>query len=199
MSWIEEPGVLQSMESQKSWTWLCDQITTNISFKMICIPQYICSDSLRHQWNLYGRKKWYVNICVTYRELRKWENLGNDWDPYMGRCHSKGKELSYNMKVKVTPSCPTLYGPMDYTVYETLQTRILKSIAFPFSRGSSRPRNWIRVSCIKGGSFTNWVVREVQMNGDRNWKPKDLSSLEINRNFMTIIGSSIGYGTSVED
>ena len=42
-------------------------------------------------------------------------------------------------------------------------------------------------------------MREAEINGDRNWKPGDLSSLEINKNCMTIIGSSIGYGTSVED
>ena len=30
------------------------------------------------------------------------------------------------MKVKVTPSCPTLCDPMDYTVYGILQARILE-------------------------------------------------------------------------
>ena len=30
-----------------------------------------------------------------------------------------------------------------------------------FSRGSSQPRNWIKVSCIAGGFFTNWVIWEV--------------------------------------
>ena len=103
------------------------------------------------------------------------------------------------MKVKVTPSCPTLCDAMDYTVHEILQTRILEWVAFPFSRGCSQPRNQTGVSYIAGGSFTNWAVREAEINGDRNWKLEHLSSLEINKNCMTIIGSSIGYGTSVED
>ena len=34
-------------------------------------------------------------------------------------------------KVKVTQSCPTLCNPMDYTVHEFLQARILEWIAFP--------------------------------------------------------------------
>ena len=34
-------------------------------------------------------------------------------------------------------------------------------VAYPFSRGSSRPRNRTQVSCIAGGSFTNWVTREI--------------------------------------
>ena len=39
--------------------------------------------------------------------------------------------------------------------------RILEWVAIPFSRGSSRPRNWTRVSCIAGGFFTSWDTREV--------------------------------------
>ena len=41
------------------------------------------------------------------------------------------------IKVKVAQSCPTLCDPMDYTVHEILQVRILEWVAFPFSRGSS--------------------------------------------------------------
>ena len=65
------------------------------------------------------------------------------------------------VKVKVAQSCPTLCSPMNYTVHGILQARILEWVAFPFSRGSSQPRNWSRVSCITGGFFTNWVFREA--------------------------------------
>ena len=34
-------------------------------------------------------------------------------------------------------------------------------VAYPFSRGSSQPRNWTRVSCIAGGFFTHWAIRKV--------------------------------------
>ena len=43
--------------------------------------------------------------------------------------------------MKVTQSCSTLCDPMDYTVHGILQARILKGVAFPFSRGSSQPRD----------------------------------------------------------
>ena len=33
--------------------------------------------------------------------------------------------------------------------------RILEWVAYPFSSGSSQPRNRTRVSCIEGGFFTN--------------------------------------------
>ena len=39
--------------------------------------------------------------------------------------------------------------------------RIVEWTAYRFSRGSSRPRNWIGVSCIAGGFFTNWAIREA--------------------------------------
>ena len=39
--------------------------------------------------------------------------------------------------------------------------RILEWVAFPFSRGSSQPRNQTRVSCIAGRFFTSWATREV--------------------------------------
>ena len=39
--------------------------------------------------------------------------------------------------------------------------RILEWVAYPFSRGSSWPRNWTGVFCIAGGFFTNWAIRET--------------------------------------
>ena len=35
--------------------------------------------------------------------------------------------------------------------------RILEWVAYPFSRGSSQPRDWTRVSRIAGGFFTSWA------------------------------------------
>ena len=59
------------------------------------------------------------------------------------------------MKVKVTKSCLTLYNPMYYTVHEILQARILDWVTFPFSKGSSQPRDRTQVSHIAGGFFTS--------------------------------------------
>ena len=45
---------------------------------------------------------------------------------------------------------------MDYTVHATpwtIQIRILEWVAFPFSRGSSQPRDPTQVSCIADGSL----------------------------------------------
>ena len=39
---------------------------------------------------------------------------------------------------------------------------ILERVAYPFSRGTFWPRNWIRVSCIAEGFFISWATREAQ-------------------------------------
>ena len=69
------------------------------------------------------------------------------------------------MKVKVAQSCLTLCNPMDYTVHGILQARILEWVAFPFSRGSSQPRDGTRVSHIAGRSFTSWTTRKPKNTG----------------------------------
>ena len=59
------------------------------------------------------------------------------------------------LKVKVTQLCLCI-------VHGILQARILEWVAFPFSRGSSQPRNRTQVSHIAGGFFTSWATREAQ-------------------------------------
>ena len=70
--------------------------------------------------------------------------------------------LALKVKVKVTQSCLILCNPMEYTVHGILQARILEWVAFPFSRGSSQPRDRTQVSHIAGGFFTIWATREAQ-------------------------------------
>ena len=47
-------------------------------------------------------------------------------------------------------------------VHRILQARILELVAFPFSRESSQPRDWIQVSHIAGRFFTSWATGEAQ-------------------------------------
>ena len=44
-----------------------------------------------------------------------------------------------------------------------LQARILEWVAFPFSRGSSQPRDRTHVSHIVGRFFTSWTTREAHL------------------------------------
>ena len=67
--------------------------------------------------------------------------------------------------VKVAQSCLTLCNPLDYTFYGILPARILEWVTFPFSRGSSQPRDWTQVSGIAGRFFTSWATREAKNTG----------------------------------
>ena len=73
-------------------------------------------------------------------------------------------------EAKSLQSCPTLCSPLGCSlpgssVHGILQARILEWVAMPSSRGSSRPRDWTRVSCSSytgrrvlypGGFFAIW-------------------------------------------
>ena len=65
------------------------------------------------------------------------------------RCHF----IHIRLKVKVIQLCPTLHDPMNYTVHGILQATTLEWVAFPFSKGSSQPRDRTQVSHIAGGFF----------------------------------------------
>ena len=58
----------------------------------------------------------------------------------------------------VAQSCPTVVRGIS-------QIRILRWVTIPFSRGSSRPRDWTQVSCIAGRFFIIWVMREPSRKG----------------------------------
>ena len=75
----------------------------------------------------------------------------------------------HNVLCLVAQSCPTLCDPMDCSlpgssVHGILQARILKWVAMPSSRASSRPRYWSQVSCSAGGSLLSeppiWLYNE---------------------------------------
>ena len=51
-----------------------------------------------------------------------------------------------------------------YQLSHKRSPRILEWVAYPVSSGSSWPRNWTGISCIAGGFFTNWAIREVHIS-----------------------------------
>ena len=76
-------------------------------------------------------------------------------------------KLTYEVKwIEVAQLCLTLCDPMDCSlsgssVHGIFQARVLEWIAITFSRGSSQPRTWTRVSHIAGKHFTVWATRET--------------------------------------
>ena len=73
--------------------------------------------------------------------------------------------LQIPLKAEVTQSCLTLCDPMDYTVHGILQARILEWVAFPFSRGSSQPRDQTQVSHLQEDSLPAEPPRKPKNTG----------------------------------
>ena len=92
---------------------------------------------------------------------RLWGRVTQSWTRLKWLSSSSSSSTCI-LQVKVAQSCPTLCDLMDYTVHGILQTRILEWVAFPFSRGSSQPRDRTQVSLIAGGFFTSRATREAQ-------------------------------------
>ena len=76
------------------------------------------------------------------------------------------QKMGSNIGGGVTQSCPTLCNPIDCSppgssIHGIFQARVLEWAAISFSRESSRPRDWTRVSRIVDRHFTVWATREV--------------------------------------
>ena len=99
----------------------------------------------------------------------------------------------YIGEVKVTLSYLTLCDPMDYTVHGILQARILKWVAFPFSRGSYQSRDQTQVSHIAGTFFTSWVTEKSKNIGVGNLSasPADLPDPGIEPGSPTLQADSL--------
>ena len=82
------------------------------------------------------------------------------------------------MHAKSLQLCPTLCDPMDSSppgssVHGILYARILEWVAISFSRGSSWPRDWTRVSCIAGRCFTVWATRKAHNPEEHAYTKKE--------------------------
>ena len=83
---------------------------------------------------------------------------------YIYFSYSNFSELKWTLKVKVAQSYLILCNPMEFSIepHGILQARILEYVAFPFSRGSSQPRDRTQVSHNAGRFFTVWATREAK-------------------------------------
>ena len=123
------------------FTEFCFLSSLNMNQPCLCESRSVMSDSLRPHglyilWNSPGQNTWVGSVSLLQGFLpTQGSNLG------LSHC----RRILYQLSHKES-------------------SRILERVAYPFSRGSSRPRNWTGVSCIAGReqySFTNWAIREA--------------------------------------
>ena len=74
---------------------------------------------------------------------------------------------------------------MDYIVHAVLQARILEWVAFPFSRGSSQPRDRTQVSYTESSFFTNWATRAGNSLDGRQHSLYSLSFLVLGPSWLS--------------
>ena len=103
-----------------------------------------------------------------------------------------GQSARWSKWSEVAQPCPTLCDPMDCSLpgsslHGILQGRGLEWVAISFSRGSSWPRNWTRVSRIPGRSFNLWATREGHncQVAKPNYSSYNLKSFRNSRNSTT--------------
>ena len=127
---VNHDGMITDLESDTlkcEVKWALESITTNKASGGDRIPvelfQILKDDTV----------KVLHSICQQIWKTQQWPQ---DW--------KRSVFIPIPKKVKeseVSQSCPTLWDPMDYTVYGILQARTLEWVAFPFSRVSPQPRD----------------------------------------------------------
>ena len=105
----------------------------------------------------------------------KWKSLSHVQFFWPHRVYSPWNSLGQNTGVGslsflqgIFPTQESNPGPPHcrqilYQLSHQRSPRILEWVAYLFSSGSSRPRNWTGVSCTAGGFFISWATREASV------------------------------------
>ena len=120
--------------TRKPWSRL-SELSLYLPRPCCCYPHSRCS---LHRWlDSFNscRSQLFVTPAIVGYEI---SYLG------LATLFSHSPWSSWN-EVKVAQLCLTLCDLVDYTVHGILQARILEWVAFPFSRGSSQPRDRTRL------------------------------------------------------
>ena len=155
------------------------------------LPLWLSWWRIRLQWGRLGFYPWIGTIPSRKGQLPTpvflpgefhglygpWgHRVRHNWETFISFVRVSWASLQFS---SVAQSCLTLCDPMDYIVCGILQVRILEWVAFPFSRGSSQPRDQKQVSCIAGGFFTSWATRDAQFSliATCKWKTIKLAKM----------------------
>ena len=126
------------------------------------------------QWWEYSeiRQWWELHCSVLYTVLSRSVMSNSLWPPWMQPTRlsvpgdSPGKNTGVGCHALLQGIFPTQGSnpgllhcrQILYRLSHQGSPRILEWVTYPFSRGSSWPRNWTGVSFTAGGFFTSWVA-----------------------------------------
>ena len=152
----------------------CSRSTRVQSFlKDFTISRIIQVSSVSSFWSPSGKRQ-VVSVSEALKASSKGQDLDSPgiwiWWLFLRRAHHNPLTLLSAISTRHFPnfahtcvqSCLTLCDPTDCSppgssVHGISQARILEWVTISSSRGSSRPRDWTRisyVSCVAGGLFT---------------------------------------------
>ena len=102
-------------------------------------------------------RDWRDEVCQgsskgDFKKQNKKEDMR--WDAEKLRCCSMRSESESDSVVS--------HSLRPHSVHGILQARIVEWVSFPFSRGTSQPREWAQISHTAGRFFTNWAIGEAQ-------------------------------------
>ena len=163
------PGRLQSTGSQRvRYNWVTSLSffqNENRSTRTYCRAQQLYSTLCN---DLYGKRiwksidAWMCERCSVMSNFLRPYGLYSPWN-------SPGLNTgvdSHSLLQGIFPTQGSNPGLLHcrwilYQLSHQGSPRILDWVAYPFSSGSSWPRNLTRVSYIAGRFFTNWATREA--------------------------------------
>ena len=149
-------------------------------------------------------------VCPAYSEAK--QAVMSEFEQRKVYCKGKTETGLFMLKrlrklwvSEVTQLCPILCDSMDcslpgFSVHGIFQARVLEWVAISFSRGSSQPRDWTRVSRIAGRCFTlgGWkyfphkqemgILRKAFLPGRT---PRDLAWFQYIFHFQYVLHISI--------
>ena len=138
--WTGRPGVLRFMGLQRvGHDWATDLIWSDLIHTSVTFTQLsptLWPQGLHSLWNSPGQ-----NTGVGSLSLLQGIFPTRGSNPGLLHC----RQILYQLSYQGSP-------------------RILEWVDYPFTRGSSWPRNWTGVSWVACSFFTNWAVREALSN-----------------------------------
>ena len=106
----------------------------------------------------------YLNNLKEFPNSHKWKSFSRFWHFASRPEYSSGQSFPSSgdhPNLGIKPRSPALQVIL-YQLNHKESRRILEWVAYPFSSGTSWPRNQTGVSCIAGRFFTSWATREAK-------------------------------------
>ena len=173
------PGILQArtlewvaISFSNTWKW-------KMKVKSLCRVRLLVTPwTAAHQAPPsmgFSRQEYWSGVPIPKtQEIKRGIGLGYYfWDTYHNELYSPWNSLGQNTREgslsllqEIFPAQGSNPGlPRCRKILYQLSHKgspiILEWISYSFSSRSSQPRNWTGVSCIAGGFFTSWAVREA--------------------------------------